>query len=233
MRIALISDLHANLQATMAVLTELDRRKPDYVLCLGDLIGYGPNPNEVVGLIRERGYDTVLGNHDAVLTGKLSLGFFREPNQSLLKRSMEMLSEENRTWLSSRPLLLEGEDWIAAHASPVKPEEWIYLDSSVKCHQVLHLTDKKFVFVGHTHRPGLIGNEFGLFGLKPGYRYVVNPGSVGQPRDGDDRASFCILDPESLHYENVRVHYEVEDTLKAHYKLGIKPEQARRLLALI
>ena len=232
MRIALISDLHGNLEATNAVMWEIDRLNPDYVICLGDLIGYGPNPDEVVEIVRERGYDTVMGNHDAVLTGKPPFSFFREPNQSLLRKSVELLSEENKSWLKSRPMMLESDSWIAVHASPVEPEIWTYLDSSIKCQAVLRQTDKQFVFVGHTHRAGIVANEFGVFGLKPGYRFVINPGSVGQSRDGDHRASFMLIDTEKLISEHLRITYEYSDTLKSYERLGIPESDAHRLLGL-
>lgn len=234
MRIALISDLHANLQATHAVLTELDRLQPEMVLCLGDLIGYGPRPDEVVSMIRERNYPTLLGNHDAVLTGRLSYKFFREPNRSLLRQSAELLSEENRQWLAARPLTLEGDSWIAAHASPLKPDHWDYLDSAVKCQQVLQQLppEKSFVFVGHTHRAGLAANEFGVFGLKAGYRFVINPGSVGQYRDEDHRASFCVIDTETYEMQQHKLSYDTHDTLMDYEPLGIKKAKARQLLGV-
>lgn len=234
MRIALISDLHANLQATNAVLWELDEIKPDMVLCLGDLIGYGPRPDEVVSLIRERNYPTLLGNHDAVLAGRLPYKFFREPNRSLLKKSAELLSEDNRTWLAGRPLMLEGDIWTAAHASPVNPGHWEYLDSAIKCQQVLKQlpAEKKFVFVGHTHRAGLAADEFGVFGLKKGYRFVINPGSVGQYRDEDQRASFCVVDTETYELDQRKLSYDTQDTIMDYESLGIKKAKAKQLLGV-
>jgi len=232
MRIALISDLHANLEATNAVLREIDRIKPDYVLCLGDLIGYGPNPDEVVQIIRERGYDTVIGNHDSILTGNVAFNHFREPNKSLLKKSVDLLSHDNRTWLQTRPLILESENWLAVHSSPINPQEWAYLDTAVKCHQALEQTTQQYIFVGHTHRGGIVADEFGIFGLKPGHRYVINPGSVGQSRDGDPRASFMLIDLKELSSKHMRISYDQQETLKAYKKLDISPADALRLMGL-
>jgi predicted phosphodiesterase len=232
MRIALISDLHANLEATEAVFHELDRIRPDYTLCLGDLIGYGPSPNEVVSIIRERGIDTLLGNHDAVCGGRLPLDFFREPNRTMLKKTLDLLTPENHDWLKSRPLILESEKWTAAHASPLHPESWTYLDSSVKCHQLLREVDKQYVFVGHTHRGGVVANEFGVFGLKPGYKYVINPGSVGQSRDTDPRASWMMIDLENMTCDHRKVSYDTAETLQKCLKLGFDETQSKRLLAL-
>lgn len=213
---------------------ELDELEPDLVICLGDLIGYGPRPDEVVSIIRERNYPTLLGNHDAVLAGLLSFKFFREPNRSLLKQSTELLSEENRKWLATRPLTIENDGWIAAHASPLKPDRWDYLDSAIKCQQVLQQVpeDKTFVFVGHTHRAGLAANEFGVFGLKDGFRFVINPGSVGQYRSEDHRASFCLVDTEKYQLDQRKISYDTQDTLMDYERLGIKKSKAKQLLGV-
>ena len=232
MVLAVISDLHANLEATQAVLEEIDRIGPDRVICLGDLIGYGPNPEEVVSLIRERGYETVKGNHDAVVNGAMSFKFFREPNQSLLRKSVEMLSPDNREWLSSLPMTIETEAWMACHAHPLEPGKWLYLDNALKCQEVLRQVKQDIVFVGHTHIGGIVANEFGVFGLKEGYKYVVNPGSVGQSRDKDYRASFIVIDFANRKHEFIRVKYALADTLKAYDRLGIKSSHARFLMQL-
>ncbi|AXJ02557.1 Bis(5'nucleosyl)-tetraphosphatase, ApaH [Cyclonatronum proteinivorum] len=232
MLLAVISDLHANLQATEATLEELDRIGPDRVICLGDLIGYGPNPEEVVNLIRERGYETVKGNHDAVVNGAMSFKFFREPNQTLLKKSVEMLSPENKSWLGGLPMTIESDNWIAAHAHPLEPGKWGYLDSVLKCHELLRQVSHDIVFVGHTHIGGIVANEFGVFGLKEGYKYVINPGSVGQSRDKDYRASFLTIDLSANTHEFIRVKYDIKETLKAYDRLGIKSSHARFLMQL-
>ncbi|MCH8567776.1 MAG: metallophosphatase family protein [Balneolales bacterium] len=232
MKIALISDLHGNLQATNAVMWELDSVNTDLIICLGDLIGYGPNPNEVVSVIREREIPTVLGNHDAVVGGSLTYRFFREPNRSLLQKSVDMLSEENKKWLRSLPYTIESDNWIAAHSSPINPEEWKYLNSSILCQQVLGQVKKEFVFVGHTHRQGIAANEFGVFGLRKGYKFVVNPGSIGQPRDEDKRAAFSVIDTVNFTIQNFRVYYDYTDTLREYKHLKISEKDARQLLGV-
>ncbi|MCC5934612.1 MAG: metallophosphatase family protein [Candidatus Cyclonatronum sp.] len=232
MVLAIISDLHANLEATQVVLEELDRIGPDRVICLGDLIGYGPNPDEVVSLIRERGYETVKGNHDSVVNGAMSFKFFREPNQSLLKKSVEMLSAENREWLGGLPMTIETDEWIAAHAHPLETGSWPYLDNAIKCQQLLKEVKQRLVFVGHTHIGGIVANEFGVFGIKDDYKYVINPGSVGQSRDKDYRASFLVIDFTAKTHEFIRLKYPLAETLKAYDRLGIKSSHARFLMQL-
>ncbi|MFW6347839.1 MAG: metallophosphoesterase family protein, partial [Cyclonatronaceae bacterium] len=148
--------------------------------------------------------------------------------------SVELLSEENRSWLASRPLIIENDTWIAAHASPLQPDHWEYLDSAIKCQQVLEKLpeEKKFVFVGHTHRAGMAANEFGVFGLQAGYRFVINPGSIGQYRDEDHRASFCIVDTENYQIEQHKLSYDTHDTLLDYQTLGIKKAKAKQLLGV-
>lgn len=232
MVLAVISDLHANLEATQVVLEELDHIKPDRVICLGDLIGYGPNPEEVVSLIRERGYETVKGNHDSVVNGAMSFKFFREPNQSLLKKSVELLSPENREWLGNLPMTIKGDDWIAAHAHPLDTNGWPYLDNAIKCQILLKEVEQRIVFVGHTHIGGIVANEFGVFTIKDDYKYVINPGSVGQSRDKDFRASFLIIDFSTMKHEFIRLKYPLAETLKAYDRLGISNSNARFLMQL-
>lgn len=230
MLLAVISDLHGNLQATDAVINEIESIKPDRVVCLGDFVGYGPQPAEVINLIREKDYDCLLGNHDAAVAGLLSMKIFLEPNNSLLLKSRTLIGEDNLEWLKGLPLVIEDDNWIAAHASPVMPEKWAYLDNSIKCKDVLNRIPHTFCFVGHTHRPGVVANQFGVFGVKEGYRYLINPGSVGQPRDLDKRASFCTINLKTFEYKNHRVSFDVEEALEQYHKIGFSIEAGRKML---
>jgi predicted phosphodiesterase len=230
MRIAVLSDIHANLPALKAVLEKLDTLPHDGVISLGDQVGYGPFPNEVIDILRERGIPTVLGNHDAGAVGRISLRMFREPNHSLLKWTRDHLTAENREYLLQAPLTLEGGSWIAAHASPVEPGEWTYLNSAPLCRDVLARIPHTFCLVGHTHIPGVIPDRIGVFRVKPGHRFVINPGSIGQPRDSSRRASFGILDTEAASWEHYQVAWARSETLEGFERLGIDQETGARLL---
>lgn len=242
MRLALISDVHGNAPALEAVLQKIDALGVDRILCMGDLVGYGPEPDICVDMIRERGIPCVLGNHDAAVCGRLEASFFLEPNRSLLQWTAEHLSDENRAWLDDLKLTLTQADipgmdegrgpWVMCHASPVQPDKWEWLDSAITCREVLEKTDYQFIFAGHTHVPALVANEMGVFGLEPGFRYLINPGAVGQSRDRDTRASFGILDTDEFSYTPYRVDYPLNRTLGAYHQIGIDHAVARRLLNL-
>ncbi len=234
MRIAVLSDIHANLPAFQACLKKLDTLHYDRIISLGDHVGYGPFPNEVIDLLREREIPTVLGNHDAGAVERVSLRMFREPNHSLLTWTRDHLSPENRKYLHDAPLTLEDDDkqWIAAHATPVEPESWAYLNSAPLCREVLTHIEHTFCLIGHTHIPGIVADQIGVFRVKSGHRFVINPGSIGQPRDISGKGSFGILDTHAPSWEPHQVSWPIYDTLEGFYKTGISLKDARRMLLL-
>src|SRR5690606_9535040 len=132
------------------------------------------------------------------VNGRMPADHFREPNRSMILRARTTLDAADLDFLKALPLMrtLEADDLFLqlAHASPVDPERWTYLNSAVKCRQVLEQVDADLVLVGHTHIPSVVAAELGVFGFEPGMRYVLNPGAVGQNRDGDLRARYAVLD---------------------------------------
>ena len=230
MRIAVLSDIHANLPALEAVLQKLNTLSYDRIISLGDQVGYGPYPNEVIDILRNREVPMVLGNHDAAAVERITLKMFREPNHSLLAWTRDNLTSENREYLLRAPLTMEGDNWIAAHSSPVKPENWAYLNSAPVCREVLDKIEKPLCLVGHTHVPGVIPERIGLFRVQPGYRFVINPGSIGQPRDGSAMASFGILDTEASTWEPYNTKWSRGDALEGYQELGIDLKTAKKLL---
>ncbi len=230
-KIALISDIHGNLPALEAVLELLDRYNPDSWICLGDLVGYGPFPSECVNIIKKRGIVTVLGNHDAGVVGKLSVKHFRNPNRRLIELSRELLDEDQIEWLANRPYTLtDGSIWIASHASPIEPSQWTYVDSAIKARKVLSEIEVPLCFVGHTHIPAVVSNQIGDLAFEKGNSYLINPGSVGQSRDDDFRASCCLLDTEKWEIERFRVEYNTEKVLHGLSRLGFDRSDSHRLL---
>jgi diadenosine tetraphosphatase ApaH/serine/threonine PP2A family protein phosphatase len=228
------------LPAFRAVLERIDQEGVDAILCLGDTVGYGPQPSECIDLMMERNIPSVMGNHDACVVGKLTENFFSEPNRSLLRWTRDTLRPDQIAWLEGLPMTMDNGQWtldieldesfIAAHASPIHPERWRWLDSAITCREVLAEVYYKFVFVGHTHVPALVPSELGVFGLEQGYKFLINPGSIGQGRDHDRRASFGILDFEAFTYQNIRLHYDVSPLKASFDKLGYSNTQVKRLM---
>jgi len=232
MRLAILSDIHANLPALQAVLKRLDELGYDEILCLGDLVGYGAQPSECLDLILDREIPCLLGNHDAGVAGLLSPDHFREPNRSIIRWTAKTLNQYQLDFMQEFPLITGGFDglWTAAHASPVKPASWSYLNSASACRSVLDQVPETFVFVGHTHVPGVVPDEIGVFGIQPGHRYVINPGSVGQSRDGNPAAAAGIFDFEAYAWQPFRVDFDIEEALKAHERTGLSKADARKML---
>lgn len=231
MRLAVISDVHACVEALESVLADVDKLGADRLVCLGDMVGYGPEPDEVVGMLRERKVIAVMGNHDAGVAGSQSLDMFREPNRRLLERTQQLLSPENLAWLRELPLIFEGDGWLAAHSSPLQPERWRYMDSAMVCQKVLREIDEKFRFclIGHTHRAGVVAESFGIFTVKPGHRYVLNPGCLFHRRSEERRATYFILDTESYEFQQRTIPYELTRGWEAYTRLGFSKTEARIL----
>src|SRR5690554_1119477 len=230
-KIALISDIHGNLPALEAVLEALDKHNPDIWLCLGDIVGYGPQPAECVQIIMDRKIPTIMGNHDAGVAGKLTLKHFRDPNRKLIEMSQTLLSTEQLEWLRNLPYTLtDTSTWIASHATPVDPEKWMYLDSAIRARNVLNEIEYPLCFVGHTHVPALVSSQIGNLNFAKGNKHLINPGSVGQSRDNDYRASCAIIDTDNWKYENIRIDYNKESVVARLNELGFSRSDSRRLM---
>lgn len=229
-RIALLSDIHANISALEKTIKKLEDEKPDLWVCLGDFVGYGPKPSEVIDLVRDKEMICVKGNHDAGVTGELTLKHFRKPNQTLIQKTRELITFEQLDWLKSLPYKIENDFFLAAHASPIEPENWKYVESAFVARQILGASKKDLVFVGHTHKPVLVSQEFGMKNFGPGNKFLINPGSVGQSRDGDYRASCAIVDTDKWEYLNIRVEFQVEPVLTSLMKLGFSRDESKMLM---
>jgi diadenosine tetraphosphatase ApaH/serine/threonine PP2A family protein phosphatase len=223
MRIAVISDIHANLHALETVLTEVDRESVDEIWCLGDVVGYGPKPNECCDLIRERTALSLCGNHDLAALGLLDVAEFSGDAATAARWTAGVLGDAQRTWLGSLMPLARRDGAELFHASPRDPV-WEYVLSEEVALLSLQATTEPVVLVGHTHVPlalALDGDRVDG-GLAPGgitvelddRRFLVNPGSVGQPRDGDPRAAWLLVDTSEGAAGFRRVAYPIEETQK-------------------
>jgi diadenosine tetraphosphatase ApaH/serine/threonine PP2A family protein phosphatase len=239
MRILVISDVHANYEALQAVFTDVGTS--DETWCLGDLVGYGPDPNLCMELIRERPKLTcLLGNHDVALLGRMSLAAFNGEARRSLDLQSRVVTADNFEFLRTLPdaVLIRGEVTLA-HGSPRDPT-WEYVLNTLAARLNLDYFGTPFCFVGHAHlqcmfqldeeknrismetpRPG------DVVGMKP--RAFFNPGSVGQPRDHDPRAAYAIFDPEAHTWEPRRVEYDIPAVQARIRELGMPEKHAVRI----
>ena len=212
MRLAVLSDVHANADALEAVLAEADARGAEAFVCLGDVVGYGPEPGACVDLIRERCGSTVMGNHDAAVALDAGTSVLPPDGQAAAALHRTLLSEDQRAWLAGLPLTQTVHGVTLAHASPSEPGQWHRLDSFAAVHGQFSAFETAVCFVGHSHKPAVASDAIGVMRVRPGHRYLINVGSVGQPRDHDPRAAFGLFDTETMDYELVRVHYDLAHT---------------------
>lgn len=239
MRIGIIADLHANLEAVLAVFEELDRRNPDRIFCLGDLSGYNAQPNEVIEILRERDIPTIMGNHDAAVCGLEDPWFFRSAAKKAIEWQAREIAEENRLWLGRSPeQMVFSRTLLGVHGSPSNRDDYIidWLDA-MRQMEFLNGRDINVCFFGHSHRPSFFsekGPELqvsagSVHELRPRNRYFINPGAVGQPRDRDPRAAFGMFDTEKLTFEFCRVEYDIEACARKILSAGLPAELATRL----
>ncbi len=238
MRILVISDIHANLTALEAVLAAAG--EVDATWCLGDLVGYGPDPNECVELVSSLpNLVCLLGNHDAAASGQISLNTFNYDARVSVQWLRGVLTSPNKKFLAELPEKRVVNQVTLTHGSPRNPV-WEYLLDTHTAAFNFDFFDTQLCFVGHSHIPlaylALNGSgdvECQLFTggvqLKLSTRAILNPGSVGQPRDHDPRASYAIFDPEEMTWEVNRVEYDVTSVQERIYSMGLPRRHAIRL----
>jgi predicted phosphodiesterase len=245
MRYLIISDVHANLTALNAVLEAADLSTVDQVWCLGDVIGYGPDPNECVERVREVATVCLVGNHDWAVLGKLDINDFNPEARRAVLWTRDVLNDAAADYLGG----LEGRmdsvhpDFTLAHASPRHPIWEYLLYPSTAAENFPHFTTR-FCLVGHTHKPVIFRQEQGqeeVMALQPainvplplaraeGVRFILNPGSVGQPRDNDPRAAYTIYDDEKGTLTYFRVPYDIQATQRRMEAAGLPERLVARL----
>jgi diadenosine tetraphosphatase ApaH/serine/threonine PP2A family protein phosphatase len=241
--VAIVSDLHSNIEALTAVLADIEAHKADHIFCLGDVIGYGPNPVEAVDIARTKFEFTLLGNHEeAVLYGavgfnpkaKMAIDWTRE--QFHVETDDPELRDVRWQFLGDLPLSVDSEEWEGVqyvHGSPRDPtREYVFPTDVLNPEKIYAIFEhvERCAFNGHTHAPGVM-TESGLFRLPQDEddeyvlddeRVVVNVGSVGQPRDGDPRSSYALFDGERVLFR--RVEYDFNKTIERMSKIDRLPE---------
>ena len=217
MRYAVLSDIHGNLEALRAVLADAAEHADD-VLCLGDVVGYGADPGPCVDLVGTRARAVVAGNHEHAVIGRLDLNWFNRYARAAAEWTRERLDADCSAYLDALPLTAVVDDATLVHASPRQPQEWEYLVTAEDGLAAFGAFDTRLCFVGQSHVPGMwsLGSSGPDYGrgdvevtLEAGRRYIVNVGSVGQPRDRDPRAAYALWDVDARRIAVRRVPYDV------------------------
>lgn len=241
MRIAVVADLHANLEATRAVFNRVDALRPDMILCLGDLAGYNANPNEVIDLVREHEAEVLMGNHDAAASGLEEPWFFNARAQAAIAWQAGVLRRDHRSWLRHLPRQIKAPGFsLGVHGAVSSRDDYI-MDWLDAMRQLEHLdgTDVHICFYGHSHRAAMFPEKgpspplppAGVYPIPASSRCFINPGSVGQPRDGDCRAAFGVFDTEAMTFHFERVEYDIQTAARKVVEAGLPVELAVRLSA--
>ncbi len=219
MKYCIFSDIHGNLEALNVVLQQIDDFHPDRVMCLGDVVGYGPNPNECVQLVQQVAEFTIMGNHDHAVLGLTDIAYFNQYAKFAVLWTRQGLTEENLQILKEFPFQMSTDDMLFVHSTPLYPERWDYIFNPLEGKYYLQHLQEHLCFIGHSHQPVFFEEdeegritydrqpEFSL-SIKEGCKYIINVGSVGQPRDGNPKTSFCRYDTEKQLIEVKRLEYD-------------------------
>jgi len=236
---AILADIHANLEAFEAVLADIEQRGGvAEVWCLGDVVGYGPDPGRCLELLRSRKHVCVAGNHDWASTGKVPTTAFNPDAAAACQWTAKQLSPEETAYLSGLPLTMEKGDFTLVHGSPREPI-WEYAVSPGTASDSFNHFRTRFCLVGHSHLALVFKDEEGNCSFSPfspdirlalgKNRLIINPGGVGQPRDGDPRASYAIYDSEASTIRLYRITYDIGATQDKIMRAGLPVRLATRL----
>lgn len=238
--LAVISDIHGNLEAFKAVLSDIDRRGLDKVVCLGDNVGYGPEPDQVLALLRSRNIPSLMGNHEWGILDERYLDWFNPQAKRSLLQNKQLLSAESLDYIRSLPVNMLIDDCLLVHACPPDSiKTYLFEISPAQFSHIFHEMAYDMCMVGHTHDLMLISYNAGQITLAPlvegiktldeKCKYIVNVGSVGQPRDGNNNAKYVIWDRANRTLEVRFVPYNVRKTVEKIMALGLPRINADRL----
>lgn len=224
MRYIIISDIHSNLEALQAVFKDIGKVSPsDKIVCLGDVVGYGPDPNACVELVAERASFTIMGNHDHALLGLTDIEYFNPYAAYAILWTQDVLSDQNRKILETYQISVRENQILFVHATPKDPLNWDYISTPADAIYHLENMTEQISFIGHSHIPvyyALDGKNRLTVKRKDAFtlqiqddlRYIINVGSVGQPRDRNPSAAYAIYDMDEKKVEVRRVPYDIQTT---------------------
>jgi diadenosine tetraphosphatase ApaH/serine/threonine PP2A family protein phosphatase len=239
MRVAILADIHANLAAFQAVLKDIEAKGgADEFWCLGDVVGYGPDPAECLKLLRELDPVCVSGNHDLGAIGRLELSYFNPTAAEACRWTATRLNPADARYLEDLPATIQRGDFLLVHGSPTEPALEYVISNGIAAKN-FSFFKSRFCLVGHTHVPLAFREEEGFctsISLSPGIglvlgekRMIINPGGIGQPRDGDSRASYAIYESEGKMFRLYRVSYDIGSTQDRMVRAGLPMSLISRL----
>jgi diadenosine tetraphosphatase ApaH/serine/threonine PP2A family protein phosphatase len=236
MRLAIFSDVHGNLEALEAVLQDAKERECTHFVCLGDVVGYNANPHECVARLRGLDCPVVKGNHDEQASLTESSRDFNELAEYAINWTREQLDEDDRQWLRDLRFQRQVRDFTIVHATLDAPEKWGYVFNNLDAAASFTYQHTTVCFFGHTHVPMAFIHDDGVtrvrveqLSIDMAKKYFINTGSVGQPRDGDWRAAYCVYHMEKNVVEQRRLKYDLETAQKKILKAGLPELLAHRL----
>ncbi|MFA5059910.1 MAG: metallophosphoesterase family protein [Candidatus Omnitrophota bacterium] len=237
MRYAIFSDIHANLQAVESVLAELKKEKIDGYFCAGDVVGYGANPHECIGIVRDLNTVCVAGNHDWAVVDKVDIAYFNPTAQEAILWTRAKALREDMAFLDKLPLIYKNENFIMVHGTLDEPSYFHYLVDIRQAATMFRYMDRNVCFVGHSHvtdifvlKDGKVARGLSAdISVEKECKYIINVGSVGQPRDGNPKSSFCIYDTQENTISIRRVDYNITEAQKRILESGLSPFLASRL----
>jgi predicted phosphodiesterase len=209
-RIAVVSDIHSNLEALERTLQAIDEATVDAIYCLGDVVGYNADPAPCVDLVRTHCDGIVRGNHDAAVAKEEAIEALPPDGQKAARHNRSCLSDDQLDYLAGLPLTATVDNCTFVHATPDAPTAWKRLTTYPAAQDQFAHFDTDVCFIGHTHVPAVMADRLGVLQVRRGHRFLVNVGSVGQPRDQNDKLSFGLFDTDTFEYHNVRLSYDVE-----------------------
>lgn len=230
MRIAIISDIHSNLEALTKALEIIDRQSVDEIVCLGDVVGYGANPNECVELVRQRCDAVIKGNHEDAVENVSLTEFFNDDARAAVLWTRKQLTEKNFDYLLTLPLSHKADDLLFVHASPCFPAEWHYILDDHGASAAFRCFSELICFIGHTHTPEVFSTGGRGSKLAKEERSIINVGSIGQPRDRNSDLSFGLFDTDTWSYENIRSPYDMHTAARKILNSTLPPKLGQRLL---
>ncbi len=241
MKTAVISDIHGNATALRAVLKDIETSRIDLTICLGDTIGYGPEPEAVINLVRENNIPCIIGNHELAIIRPGFLNWFNPAARISLEKTIGLLSDSSTAFISKLGYCMVLRNCRYVHGFPPGScTTYLYEVSDEKLKDTLKKINERICFIGHTHMleaVGFNGDHLsrqtltqGELALDPEKKYLINVGSVGQPRDGDNQAKYVIWDSSAYCLTVRYVPYDIADTVKKIYQAGLPEQHAWRLL---